>query len=211
MKLDVTIHLDRFISSPMTPELGQLIDIQKCSGQRFQKSEAKQKQAIDAECEKRGLTPAAYADLVKKANRKWNRRDENDFTSPIVISSHQITAACVHTLMTIPKNARRGFTVEKFRSRAKFSDLLTQKTTHDELFQRFVRMDTSNQKKFQSDEVILDFDAVGTVELHPERSIADLEAILTYVLRDNGVGSCRKMDYGRGNLVSLTAAVTETK
>jgi hypothetical protein len=66
------------------------------------------------------------------------------------------------------------------------------------VFERYVKHASTNQRRFQSDEVIKDFEAIGTVTLREEVEEEAFLKLLTYGVQVIGVGSCRKMGYGRG-------------
>ncbi len=202
-QLELTLQIEAYIANPFWPERSQVIEIDKLGGVAQQKSEPKRLLARQGQLDKMGLTMADYERLVARSNRAWYRKDPEDETSEIVIPRHHLAGMLVQAVGHAPKSVRGGFDKDSFRHVVRLSDLTTGKYTHDTVFSRYVKLETSNQRNLQTSYVITNFKATGTVELLADAKVADLERLLKFALMQIGLGSSRKMGYGRGELVSL--------
>jgi hypothetical protein len=199
----VTLHIDSYIAAPFWPEKSDVINIKKMSGESRQKSEDKRALAIIGHLTKIGMTEEQYVDLQKKADRQWYRKNPDDDSSPIVLPRHHLAGCLVQTVGTSPKSIRGPYEKDSFRHHVQLSDFVTEKTAKDRLYDRYVKMDTSNQRSRCISEVIEDFEAVGTISLEAGTKIEPLMHLLEFSLSNTGLGSARKMGYGRGTLVTM--------
>jgi hypothetical protein len=205
------IAMDDYIAHPYWPERYEVIQITKKSGVNRVCSEDKREKTLTAFLDKLGLKRTDWEDLQRRADRPWYRADNDDDTSEIIIPRHQMSAAIVQALKTAPAAVRGGYREESFRAQVRLGDLATDKTKADDVFTRFVKLDESNQRNLQSNPLIRDFTAAGTIDApgidgDDTKQLARLRDLLIYVLRECGVGACRKMGYGRGQLLTLRAA-----
>lgn len=196
--MNVLLKIESYIASPYWPETSKLIDIAK--GIHPKLGDAKKKEALQATLQKLGISKEEYQALQERSQQKWYK----DTSGKIYIPRHQIAGMLVQTVKRAPKPIRGKFDEDSFRSLVCITDFATSKTDKDELFERYVKHDATNQRRFQSDEVIKDFEATGTVTLRDEVDQDDFVRLLTYAVQVVGVGSCRKMGYGRGDVISPT-------
>jgi hypothetical protein len=189
-----TIKIGSYIAEPYWPELDDVINIQKKSGYNRAKSEGKREAALKAYLKQEGISEKEYTSLVEKASRKWYRDDEGR----IIVPRHHLAGCLVQTVKTAPAAIRGKFDADSFRHHVRLSDFVTDKTEKDSLFDRYVKNDATNQRRRSISEVIEDFEAVGSVELSDKFKLKDFENLLTYALSETGLGSCRKMGFGRG-------------
>jgi hypothetical protein len=198
---EVTLRIDSYISEPYLPELSDLIDIQKKSGMNRARSEAKRDECLKAYLKREGISAKQYDNLVQMANRKWYMTQDGF----IYIPRHHLAGALVQTVGSSPAAVRGKFDVDSFRHYVRISDFLTNKKEKDEVFDRYVKNDLTNQRRRQVSEVIVNFDAVGKVEVHQKFKVEEFTTLLSAALEDTGVGSCRKMGYGRGAVTKIVA------
>jgi len=200
--MELALKFVRYIAHPYWPEMDQVVTITKQSGMNRARSEDKREKSLQTYLEKIGMTNQQFAELQAKADRKWYRADNDDETSEIIIPRHQFSGCLVQACASAPAGCR--YDQEELRSILQVGDFRTGKFTHDWILERFVKpMDgkgnvLSNQRRLTKSWVILDFNAVGTVEWDPrdakEKNVLDL---LRHAGRKIGVGAARKMGYGR--------------
>ena len=107
----------------------------------------------------------------------------------------------VNAVAIAPKAIRGDFTSDSFRSLVQIGDFSTERTEADRIFSRYIKGD-SNQRRLTEDEVIENFTAIGECKLQSFVDVDDFTRILSYAIQVIGVGSARKMGYGRGVVVS---------
>lgn len=196
--------LESYIASPYWPELNDLVNIEKKAGLAFQRTEEKRLACIKGYLEKNGLDMDHYNDLKAKAARRWYRINPDDDSTEIVIPRHQLSGAMVQTCNVSPSSVIKTSMSANLRTLVRITDFLTGKTTHDEVFRRYVKGETSNQRRYQEDFVIKNFVAKGVLTFDPEIiTTKTVIAMFKYLLENVGVGGCRKMGYGRGNLIRI--------
>lgn len=201
--LKVKLYLGQYVDHPYWPELNQVIDIQKKSGVNRCRSEAKREQAIKGYLKKEEMTEAEYEALQKKANRKWHRKNDDDPTSPIIIPRHKIAGALVAAVKNATAAVRGKYNADSFRHTVRISDFETDKIKADELFDRMVKLETTNQRSRQVNEVVNNVTATGTMDVPADTKPDELKRLLNFALDQMGIGSCRKMGFGRGEVVSI--------
>ena len=207
--LTVTLRIDSYIADPYWPESAAVIDIQKKSGMNRCQTDKTREKALKAYLDKEGITLKDYERLVELRKRPWYRADNFDESSPIVIPRHHISAALVQTVKTAPSAAKAGYKEDSLRHMIQLSDFATipNAKTAMRSWERFVKLDASNQRSLQKNEVMENFECAGVAMVHHETKIKDLETLFAWMVEEVGVGASRKMGYGRGDLVSVVEAV----
>lgn len=203
---DVTLKMEQYIAAPYWPELDDKVNIEKKSGVNRARTEANRKKALDAYLDKIGMTDAEYDTLCKKAQRKWYRIDDDDEASPIIIPRHQLAGALVQAIKTAPAAVRGRYRADSFRHVVRVSDFVTEKVKADGVFDRFVLLENSNQRNRQRHDFIKDFTATGTLNVPLDTDEKELKSVVTWALTQCGVGSSRKMGYGRGVIEAFELA-----
>jgi hypothetical protein len=203
MLISVELQMTNYIAHPFWPEKNRCIEIEKKSGVNRQKSEDKRIAALKAECERQGYTYEQYLDLRKKSADEWYRTDGH-----IVIPRHQVAGSLVQTIAGSPKALRGSFDKDNFRALVQIGDFTTDRTTHDGVFSRFVKLEGSNQRSFQENQYVgcyLDngepFKASGKIDCE-EKQAATVKQLLAKAVETIGIGAARKMGFGRGVIVS---------
>jgi hypothetical protein len=195
MTMEVKFKLTDYIGSPYWAELSKLINISK--GVHPKLGPEKKLAAIKANCAKIGVSPEEYASLQEKVKEKWYKNDEGY----IIIPRHQMAGMLVQTVVSAPKAIRGSFKRDSFRSLVRLGDFVTNKKEKDGLFERYVKGE-SNERRFQSDEVVEDITCVGEITLHPSIEEEEFLLLLHYGVQTTGLGSSRVMGYGRGEVLS---------
>lgn len=199
--LKVVVHFDDYIADPYWPERNTVIDIQKKSGMSRARSDDKRAQALSSYLKKEGITMEEYQRLCETADRKWYRLNPDDQTTEIVIPRHQFSSALVQAVASAPAGSR--FPADDLRSKLRLGTFRTGKFKHDCTFERYIKPKESGQRRFQSNEVIKDFDATGTLQtIYDEDAVKHLMDHACFFV---GIGAARKMGYGRGRVLSCEA------
>lgn len=186
-----------YIGKPFWPERNTLINIAKDVHPKL--NEVKKKQAILAACEKRGITPEEYERICDKAS--WPFYTDGDREAEIIIPARVFHSFLNHTSMAapkaIPRITEKGLTFIGVHIQG--GAFHTGKTEADSLrFERFVKLEESNQRSFSSDPYIIDFQAQGVIELDTEVITAsDLRKLVEYGGRWIGIGGARPQGFGR--------------
>jgi len=199
--IKVTLHMHNYIGHPYWPERETLITIKKDSGEARQKSDEKRALAITTQLKKVGMTKEEYEQLILKANRQWYRKDNDDPNSEIIIPRHHIAGACVQTIGVSPKALRGGYDKDNFRSLVQISDFTTGKTQSDGIFDRYVKRD-GNMRAHEVNDYIEDFTAEGTLKMFDTEKPDVLQRLFEHTIEITGTGACRKMGYGRGEVIA---------
>lgn len=210
MLVDVELLMTNYIAHPYWPARNLCIDIEKKSGINRQKSDEKRKAALEAECQKRGMTMADYHAAQVQAAEPWYR--SNGSESAIVIPRHQIAGAIVQVISSAPKALRGGFDRDNFRALVQISDFVTERTGSDGKFERFVKLEGSNQRSWQVNDFLgeyLDngepFLAKGTVAAGDAKALETVKMLFDKAVGEVGIGASRKMGFGRGIVSSWKA------
>jgi hypothetical protein len=187
-----------YIAKPYWPEINSLIDIGKDVNPRL--GDAKKAQAIAAACEKRGITPGQYEALLVKSQQPFYTIDgERD--SEIVIPARVIHSFINNTSQLAPKAVAKveskGLTFIGILVDHGF--LTTGKFEKDaQKFERFVKMEDSNQRKWASDFHIDNFTASGILQVDEDViTVANLRKLFEYGGKWYGIGSARPQGFGR--------------
>jgi hypothetical protein len=186
---------------PYWPELATLIDISKEVHPKLKG--AKRQQAIEAELIKRGLTQADYDRLVLRSQRKFYTADNSDDygAGEIIIPRHVLAAMMVQTVKRAPKNAVPQVSTGLIHVAFQLDKgwITSGKTKADaKLYQRFVKNEESNQRRWDETPYVPNFTATGTALIEESLvSADDLFRIVEFGGRYVGIGSCRDQGYGR--------------
>lgn len=201
--MKVVLTMRSYIAHPFWDARNRVIEIEKKSGVNRQKSDEKRQAALKAECEKQGCTLADYERMKIEAAEQWYRKTDRR----IYIPRHQVAGSIVQTIGESPKALRGLFTKDNFRALVEIGDFETNLTEPSGVFARFVKLEGSNQRSFQTNEFIgryLDegepFQAVGTVSCD-EKQVQTVKALLTAAVERVGIGAARKMGFGRGSVL----------
>ena len=201
-EVTVEIAMESYIAHPYWPEREQLIQIQLLSGINRLKNDDKKLAALKGQLEKDGLTMADYENLKVRAARQWYRVDPEDEISEIVIPRHQIAGCLVETINRTPKALHGVYNADSFRHVVRISWFLTGRNKADGVFRRYVKLDTSNKRSLQENEVLEHFTAAGTLSVPTDTKLDALKRFLSYAFDEIGLGAARKMGYGRGALLT---------
>ena len=180
------------------PERNTLINVMKDVHPKL--GDAKKDAAIVAACEKRGISKEEFERIKADADRPFYTLDGKR-SSQIVIPQRVFQSFLNNTSQECPKAIPRipakGLTFMGIKVDG--GHFLTGKTEKDaKLFQRFVKLEESNQRTFSSSAFICDFDATGVILLDEEViKSEDLKKLVEYGGRWYGVGSARPQGYGR--------------
>jgi hypothetical protein len=201
MKLKIKCQMHDAIGKPFSEALSDYINFRKQSGVDRCRSEERRKLAIEQELAKRNMTAEEYAALEAEAKTAWYRNADGW----IIFPRHWISGMLVNAISRLPKNGRAGLTPDNVRCKVRIlGDWVTDKKEKDTVFDRAIKNETSNQRRREIDEVLEDFTLTGEVELvdwqDAETAAEDFERIFNFALHDCGLGSARKMGYGRGKI-----------
>lgn len=183
-----------YIGLPYWPERNQIINITKEVNPKL--GEAKKQAALLAALEKRGLTMADYEVVVHKAARPFYTNGSEEIVIPERVFQSFINHASMTAPKAIPRIMSKGLTFIGVRIVDGY--LHTGKTAPDGTFDRFVKLEESNQRSFSSSPYIADFTAEGRLQVDEEIiKAADLRKLVEWAGRWNGIGSARPQGYGR--------------
>jgi hypothetical protein len=209
--INVKLHFceSGYIGLPYWPERNTLINIMKEVHPKL--AETKKQAAIAAACEKRGISLDELKKLEALAARPFYT-DDGTRTGEIVIPQRVFQSFLNNTSQECPKAVPRisakGLTFIGVRLLHGF--LRTGKTEADALrFERFVKMEESNQRTFSSSLYVTDFIAKGVIQLDEEViKSADLRKLIEYGGRWYGIGSARPQGFGRFAVTAWDEAAT---
>jgi len=194
----LTFNGSGYIGLPYWPERNLEINIAKEVHPKL--GPAKKEAALQAACEKHGITLEQYQRTCELANRPFYTVDGTR-NGEIVIPQRVIQSFLNHASMSapkaIPKIAEKGLTFIGVKIADGF--LRTGKTEKNaKKFERFVKMAESNQRSFASDFYIDDFTARGVFQVDEEViKVEDLRKLMEYGGRWYGIGSARPQGFGR--------------
>lgn len=216
VELTVEFEMETYIAHPYWPETNDVIDIQKKSGMNRVKSDEKREKALKGYLDSIGLTLTDYERLIERSKRQWYRADNDDQKSLIVIPRHHVSACLVETSKTAPASVRGKYKPDSLRHHIQISNFDTDRSTKDGVFQRYVKLETSNQRSLQCNELIginpmtgegKPFVAKGRFFVEPDtmkpQQLEALKRFVSHALQETGIGASRKMGCGRGKLVSM--------
>jgi hypothetical protein len=196
---NVALSFGNYIAEPYWPEMAQLIDIQKESGMNRARSSANRRKALEEHLKGISMTLAEYDALEILAHRPFYTDDAGQ----IIIPAARFLDFLTHTCHKLRSNGR-PCDPDQVRSRFQVSDFSTGKTEKDGDFKRFAVVNSgpggklSNQRGFRSSQYIADFTARGTITFDPQFVRPPvLETALRWAGDNIGMGSSRKMGYGR--------------
>ena len=195
----VTLHFEKgYIAHPYWPELEKLINIQKESGTKRARSEARRLQALKDYLAAKGMTLAEYEALEKLAARPFY----TNAAGAILVPAHQ-PYGCLAQACDLGTAAVRLTTLDQLRTVLTLTDFVTDRVKADGAWERFVVVTSgaggklSNQRALRRNEYIADFAAEGTVRVLDSVDPARLLRFLEYAGREIGVGASRKLGWGR--------------
>lgn len=200
----VVLSMVRYIADPYWPEQERLITIRKQSGVDRVRSEDKRDLALSTFLKKIGMTTDEHKALEKRAKEPWYRMVRGEETSPIIIPARQMSGMLVHAAHSAPAGSR--VPEDNLRSLIRTTDFVTNRKKADGVFSRYVLPKDgkgnpiSNQRRFMEDEYIENFKAEGSVTFPDHMKPENVKNLVAYAINVVGVGACRKMDYGRGDL-----------
>jgi len=197
----IEVSMESYIAEPYWPERDDVIQIEKKSGMNFARTDEKRAATLLEYLKQQGMTKADYDALVALANRPWYRAAEPD--GEIIIPRHQLSGALVQATKLSPSSVIKTSYADSLRTLLRLSDWTTGKTQRDELFRRYVKNE-SNQRRLAESEVLKNFTSKGRAEFDPDVLKPEtVKAVIRYALTMIGIGACRKMGYGRGELIAL--------
>jgi len=199
--IEVTLTMEKYVAHPYWPEREFVIRMQKDSGMNRQKSEEKRQAALKAQVEKSGFTLDDYRAAEAKARREWYRAGDKD-DGNIIIPRHQLAGALVETVGRVPKALRGKFDKDSFRHFVQIGDFTTGKKQADGVYSRYVKLETSNMRSHQTNEYLEDFAATGEVSIPDDVKSEDVQRLFAHAIGTIGVGACRKMGFGRGEILA---------
>lgn len=186
-----------YIGKPFWPETNAIINIMKDVHPKL--GDAKKQAAIQAACEKRGITMEQYAEMVERSKNPFYTI--NGRGSEIIIPQRVFQSFLNNTSQeapkAIPRIAAKGLTFIGVKIDGGF--LRTGKTEKDALlFSRFVKNEESNQRMWAEDPYIQDFIAEGTLLVDEDIiKVPDLQKLVEYGGRLYGIGTARPQGFGR--------------
>lgn len=195
-----------YIANPFWPDIGRLIDITKMSGMNRARSTANRRKALEEHLQMLNMTLADFEALEKRAAEPFYRADNGD----IIIPELHVSSFLVATCDEIRANSR-PCEKDQVRSRFKISPWLTGKRDADGTYERYVQiksggMKLSNQRRLAISPYIKNFTATGTLSF--DENFVDqktLKRALEWGGEFKGIGSARKMGYGRFTLKEFVA------
>jgi hypothetical protein len=171
-----------------------------------QKSDDKRLAALQAECDRQGVTYRRYLEMKALSKRQFYQRD----AGLIYIPRHQVAGALVQCIGGSPKALRGNFTKDNFRALVQIGDLETDRKEKSGVFGRFVKLEGSNQRSWQENEYIgqyLDagepFSARGVLSIPngDDKTEQTVKSLFVATVKNIGVGAARKMGFGRGEVL----------
>lgn len=199
INIGLTFIKKGYIAQPFWPELKTAISIQKTSGFNRAKAEAKRRQALTAELEKRNMTMADYDTLIARTKRPFYRLGQperedgeivipgDNFLSFIANIAHRAPRAVAKI---DPASCRVAVEIDE--------PLRTGKFKEDGIYIRFVRNEESNEPMLAESPYIKDFQATAMITVNTEMiAVDDLLRMIEHGARWIGLGAARPMGYGR--------------
>jgi hypothetical protein len=187
-----------YIGRPFWPEVNTLIDISKDVHPKL--GEAKKAAALLAACEKRNISTDQYKKMVEKSLHPFYTIGDVR-SAEIIIPQRVIQSLLNHGSMeaprAIPRIAEKGLTFIGVRVEGGY--LRTGKHERDaKKFERFVKNQESNQRRFESELYIDQFEATGILTVDEDViKVEDLRKLMEYSGKLYGIGSSRPQGYGR--------------
>jgi hypothetical protein len=99
---EATIHLRSFIAEPYWPELFERIDIEKKSGMNLKRLSQLRRQALEEELKARGLTLPEYERLCELGSRPWHLDAEGRIVHP----ADKVASFVSHTTQRMTSGSR---------------------------------------------------------------------------------------------------------
>lgn len=201
MNVTLTIHLHKgYIGNPYWPEMEKVINIRKQSGVDRARSEAKRSLALSAWLSSHNMTMDDYRVLETQAARPFYTNE----TGEIVIPAHHWHGFMASAAAVAPASIRLA-KPEQIRNIVEWQDMPTGKTKPDELWERFVKNALTNQRRLQSNHVITDVTATGTLHLVNPELEKKAKEFISWGGAEIGIGAARKMGWGRFTITAWKA------
>jgi hypothetical protein len=187
-----------YIGKPFWPETNTLIDISKDVHPKL--GEAKKAAALLAACEKRNISVDQYKAMVAKSEHPFYTIGDvraAEIVVPQRVIQSFLNMASMEVPRAIPKIAEKGLTFIGVKVEGGY--LRTGKHERDaKAFARFVKNQESNQRRFESELYIEQFEATGILLVDEEViKSEDLRKLMEYGGKMYGIGSARPQGYGR--------------
>lgn len=200
MKVELQLKFGElgYIAAPYWPEIEWLIKLEQKAGLHPKHGADKRKQLLQTYCHDNEIPPEkveAARSLI--ANEKWYR----DANGLIYIPRHHFSACLVQALGSHPLKKEVG--KDQLRTFVTVGDLAVkpEKVKADGVFARYIKNPDSNLRRYQEDEYIANFVAVGHIHFNEEIINPDsLESLISFAGTWVGVGSARKMGRGKFTL-----------
>ena len=197
-----------FIAEPYWPEMYKLINIQKESGMNRARSAANRRKALEEHLSGIGMSLVDYEKLELAAKRPFHTLPDGE----IIIPELNVFAFLVATTNTM-RAASRPCPPEQIRALINVTAWKTGVTQHSGVWERFVTVTAgagnklSNQRGMRESHYIADFEAAGSMTVNPEFvDPKTLEKAIKYGGENVGIGSSRKMGWGRFELRAFEEA-----
>ena len=205
MKIDFVLHFGfpGYIAHPMTEQRNTIINIAKASGLNRQKSDAKRAAVLEAQIKKLGMTQERYLEIERIANLSFVYHD-----GEIIIPARNVGAFLSHVCHTAPRNVCPiSYQLVRTAVVVTRPGLRTGKKEPDGEFGRFVKLEESNQRSWQTNPYIADFRATGEMFCDTTMlKIDDLRRMIEWGGKVVGIGAARSQGYGRCEVIEWNAS-----
>jgi len=194
-----------YIADPYWPEREKVINIQKQSGINRARTPERRDKALRDYLATLEMTLETYRELEGLADRPFYRNGDEQ----IIMPTHQVYGCLVNAAANATAAVRIA-RADNLRSVIEAGEWQTGKIEADGMFERFAVVNSgsgklSNQRALRSNPYIADFEAQGTVDFQEEYvQVAKLKDFLAFAGRDIGIGACRKLGWGRFNVIEMS-------
>jgi hypothetical protein len=192
------------MAKPFWPERNTLINVNKEVHPKL--GDAKKEAALNAALDKYGISTADYARIQQRAARPFYTASDADDGSGEIIIPARVIHSFVNNVSqeapkVVPKVDSKGLTFIGIKV-GDGNGLVALRTGMNQTqatdFGRFVVLEESNQRSWQSDKAIANFTATGVFEVDDEViKPENLRKLFEYGGRWYGIGSSRPQGYGR--------------
>lgn len=197
----LTLACDKYIAKPYWPEIYWLFTLDKAALVHPKHSAQKKDQILQSYCNNNSIP---WADVLAARNKIAKEHWYRDANGNIVIPRMHLVCSWIQALRNHP--LKKNIKVEQFRTFCNCTDgvITPVKTKADNTFRRYCSSEESNLRRLQEDEYITDFE-VKTEVTYMSNIIRQKELIglIKFAGVYFGMGSARKMDYGRYEVLSL--------
>lgn len=205
MRAQITLEFGElgYIAQPYWPEVEWLIKLEQRAAIHPKHGSDKKRALLQSQCDEEGISLETVEAARKKIAEEKFYKDANGH---IYIPRHQFSGALVQALST--HKLKKQISKDQLRTFIIVGDLAVnpQKTEKDTVFARYIKNAESNLRRFQEDEVINNFEAIGEVHFSDEIVDPDsVESLIAFAGMWVGIGSCRKMGRGKFTLKKFEA------